>query len=90
MVKEDVTSEEKYISVVEAAKIMGYSRIHVVRLIHDGKVEAKKVGRSYVVDRSSIGGVYKSITMEEKREVDKAVDRVFKTYSEALRKLSKE
>ncbi len=30
------------ISVKEAADIMGYSRIHVVRLIKAGKIKAKK------------------------------------------------
>lgn len=96
MAKEDVTNhkfyegEERFISVAEAAKQMGYSRIHVVRLINAGKIQAKKVGRSFVVDKNSIGGVYAQITPGQKQQIDRAVSKIMSEYGEALKKLGKE
>lgn len=92
MRSEDVTKEgnSKYISVKEAADIMGYSRIHIVRLINSGQIEARKVGRAFVVDRNSIRGIYKSITAKEKTQIDKAVTKIMDEYGEAIKKLGKE
>lgn len=91
MGREDVTKkEERYISVREAAELMGYSRIHVVRLINAGQIKAKKVGRSFIVDKTTLPGVYKELSDKEKSEVDKAVKKVFAEYGEAIRKLGKE
>lgn len=93
MAKEDVSSskdDERFISVSEAAREMGYSRIHVVRLINAGKISAKKVGRSFVVDKNSIGGVYAEITPREKVQIDRAVNKIVREYGEALKKLGKE
>lgn len=82
--------EDKYISVKEAADIMGYSRMHVVRLIQSGEIKAEKIGRSYAVLKSSIPGIFKDMTKDEKKDVDKAVNMVIKEYGEALKKLSEE
>lgn len=89
MTDKDVSIKDM-ISIAEAAEIMGYSRQHVLRLINSGKIEAKKVGRSFVVDRNSLGGVYKTLTVSEKKEVDQAVAKVFREYGAALKKLGKE
>lgn len=87
----DVTkNEERYISVREAAELMGYSRIHVVRLINAGQIKAKKVGRSFIVDKTTLPGVYKEITSKEKSEVDKAIKKVLTEYGDVIRKLGKE
>jgi excisionase family DNA binding protein len=82
--------QKDLISVKEAAKLLGYSRIHVVRLINAGKIKAKKVGRSYIIDKNSLGGIYKKITKAEEREVSKALDKVIKEYGQTLKKLGKE
>lgn len=78
------------ISVKEAAEIMGYSRIHIVRLIHADKIKAKKVGRSYVIHRNSLGGIYKKITPQEEKIIEKAVRKVVKEFGPALKKLGSE
>ena len=43
-----------YMSTAEAAKALGVNRQRVVALIKSGKLEAEKVGRSYVVSAESV------------------------------------
>ncbi len=78
------------ISVKEAADILGYSRIHIVRLINSGAIKASRIGRSYAVDKNSLGGIFTKITPTEEKAVDKAVKRVIDEYSPVLKKLGKE
>ncbi|MCL5093921.1 MAG: excisionase family DNA-binding protein [Patescibacteria group bacterium] len=78
------------ISVKQASEITGYSRMHIIRLIKEGKIKAERIGRSYAVYRDSLGDIYKEITQEEKERVHNAVDKVIKDYSETLKKLGKE
>lgn len=83
-------SKNDFVSVAEAAKIMGYTRQHVLRLIYNGKIEAEKIGRSFAVNRKSLGGLYKPLSPLEKKEVDQAVDKIFKEYGDVIKKLGKE
>ena len=86
-----MTEKDKdLISVKEAALIMGYSRMHVVRLIKLGKIKAAKVGRSYVVYKGSLGGIYKEISSVEEKKIETAVKKVLKEFGPALKKLGKE
>ena len=82
--------QDNLISVKQAAELLGYSRIHIVRLINDGKIQASKVGRSYVIDKNSLGGIFKKITPGEEKQVEQAMERVIKDFEPALRKLGKE
>ena len=78
------------ISVKEAADILGYSRMHIIRLINSGTIKASRVGRSYVIDKNSLSGIFKKITPNEEKAVNKAVKRVVKDFSPVLDKLGKE
>jgi excisionase family DNA binding protein len=78
------------ISVKETAEILGYSRIHIVRLINSGAIKATRIGRSYAVDKNSLGGIFKKITPVEEKAIDKAMKRVVKDFSPVLKKLGKE
>lgn len=86
-------SKEKkhFISVAEAARIIGVSRVQIWRLIKNGDIPAAKVGRSYVIDARELGytGIYKKITPKQKQEVDKAVSRTVKQYGDVLKKLGR-
>lgn len=82
--------KDRYLSTIEAAKIMGVSRIAVFEQIKSGKLRAEKVGRNYVIDRNDLPGIYKSITPGEKRKVSSAVRKVVKQYGPALKRLGKE
>ncbi|MEI6266397.1 MAG: helix-turn-helix domain-containing protein [bacterium] len=79
-----------YISTTQAAKILGISRIAVFNQIKSGKIPAQKVGRNYVINRKDIGGIFRTITANDKRKINKAVGKVLKDYSSALKKLGKE
>ncbi|GEM_PF-728784 len=85
-------NDSNLISVKEAADLLGYSRNHIVRLIKSGVIKATRVGRSYVVDKKSLGveGIFKKITPAESRVIKKATSRVIKDYSPLLKKLGKE
>lgn len=43
-----------YISTTEAAKILGVSTVTVFNIIKDGRIQAQKVGRNYIIDRDSL------------------------------------
>jgi excisionase family DNA binding protein len=78
------------LSVAEAGKVLGYSRQHVLRLINAGEIPAQKIGRSFVIRRESLGGVYKTITGAEKTQIDRAVSKIVREYGDTLRRLGKE
>jgi excisionase family DNA binding protein len=82
--------DRKLISVAEAAKIMGLSRMHVVRKIQKGEIKAIRVGRAYAIDRNQIGGIFRHISEKERKQVDKAVEKVLRKYGDVIRKLGAE
>lgn len=82
--------KDRYLSTIEAAKIMGVSRIAVFAQIKSGKLRAERVGRNYIIDRNDLPGIYKHITPGEKRRVSSAVKKVVKQYGPALKRLGKE
>ena len=43
-----------YLSTEEAAEVMGYSRQHVRVLIHEGRLKGDRVGKNWLVSRSSV------------------------------------
>ncbi|MEW9575482.1 helix-turn-helix domain-containing protein [Bacillus toyonensis] len=45
------------IGVHEAASILNVSPGHVKNLCAEGKIEAKKIGKTWVIDRSRLRGV---------------------------------
>ncbi|MCI0766049.1 helix-turn-helix domain-containing protein [Bacillus sp. TL12] len=48
---------ENVIGIHEAARILGITSGHVKNLCADGKIVAKKIGRTWVIDRSRLRGV---------------------------------
>ena len=81
--------EKEMLSVTEVARLMGISRTHVLRKIKSGDIPAMRVGRSYIIKKSDLPGIYRKITPQDKKEVEKAVDRTLKEYGEVIRKLGK-
>jgi len=49
-----MNKETKLLSVIEAAEKLGVSRWRVNQFIDDGRLPAKKVGRSYVILESDL------------------------------------
>ena len=82
--------EKDLISVAEAAKLMGLSRMHVIRKIKKGEIKAVRVGRAYAIDRNQLGGIFRRISEKERSKVDEAVEKVLRDYGEVIKKLGDE
>lgn len=83
--------DRKYLSTIEAAKILGISRVAVFKRIKSGKIKAKKIGRNFVVDRKELGEVLgEALGESRKRMIDEAVKRTVREYGETLRLLGQE
>jgi len=82
--------DKQLISVAEAAKILGISRMHVIRKIRKGEIKAIRIGRAYAIDRNQLGGIFRRISEKERKRVDKAVEKVLRDYGEVIKKLGAE
>lgn len=81
--------EKEMLSVTEVAKLMGISRTHVIRLINSGQISATRVGRSFIIKKSDMPGIFRKISDKDKKEIERAVDKTFGDYAEVIRKLGK-
>ena len=83
--------DKKYFSAPEIARLLGFSRTAIFKKIKSGQIHAEKIGRNYIIPReeyATILGVF--VPDRRKRDIEDAVERVFKKYGPALRKLGKE
>jgi len=68
-----VTSEEKWISISQAAKISGYHPERIRELVREGKIAARKFSIIWQVDRGSLlEYLYKAQNSGDKRHGPKA------------------
>ncbi len=80
-----------FISTSEAAKLLGISRVAVLKKIKKGQIEAEKIGRNYVVHKSNLNYMFADeINLKEKNDLDKAVKKVLNDYGEAIKLLGTE
>jgi excisionase family DNA binding protein len=82
--------DKDYISVGEAAQLMGISRVAIFKKIKKGEIEAKKIGRNYIVNKKSLGSIYQDLTPAQKHKIEKAVEKAVREYGEAIKKLGNE
>ncbi len=81
----------KYISIMELAKILGLSRITVYNRVKKGEIKAIKIGRSYAIPRRYVDSILgKTLGEDEKHQIDKAVKKTVKEYGKVLKLLGKE
>ena len=80
----------KMYSVTEVAKILGLSRMQILRKIKNGEIEAHRVGKSFVIPADSLPGIYQPLSSKNKKLIEEAVDRTFEEYREVIQKLGKE
>jgi len=79
------------VSTIEAAKILGISRIAVFKKIKSGDIQAKKIGRNFVIDKKDLPSISGSVLTErKKREIEKSVRKTIKEYGQTLKLLGKE
>jgi excisionase family DNA binding protein len=85
--------EEKteYLSLSEAANLMGISRIAVYKKVKKHQLKSIKIGRSFAIPKSELPDVKgRQLRSEEKKEIDRAVRKTVKQYGDVLKRLGKE
>ena len=83
--------EDKYMSIPELAKLLGISRIAIYKKVKTGEIKAVKIGRNYAIPQKNIMPILgKSLSEEEKKEIDASVKKTVKEYGEVLRRLGRE
>jgi excisionase family DNA binding protein len=83
--------KEKYLTIPQAAKILGISRIAVYKKVKNGQIKADRIGRNYAIPRQSIGiSRGKPLSDRSKKEIDAVIRRVVREYGETLRLLGQE
>ncbi len=82
--------EKDYLTPTQAARILGISRMQVVRKIHKGEIKAKRVGRNFIISKVELNPIFRPASERELAAVDKAVDRVVREYGETLKRLGRE
>jgi excisionase family DNA binding protein len=76
---------QKYISTMELAKLLGVSRIAVFKKIQSGKIKAFKVGKNYVIPiEEFMNAVGTFISEDKKDEINSIVKIAVKKYGKAL------
>ena len=80
-----------YITIPQLAKLLNISRIAVYKKVKKGQIPAKKIGRNYIIsDRVLQNILNKRLSSKARRDLDKALDKVLREYSEVLKLLGNE
>jgi excisionase family DNA binding protein len=81
----------EYITIPELAKILCISRIAVFKKVKSGEIEAIRIGKNYAIPKKSLEVLLgKSLSEENKKEIDQAVKKTVSEYGETLKLLGKE
>ena len=81
-------ANDTYLSLKEVADIMGISRIAVYKKVKKGEIKAERIGRSFAVKKSELGGSSeKKLGDGDKKEIDLAIKKTVDEYGEALKQL---
>ncbi|MEK7133777.1 MAG: helix-turn-helix domain-containing protein [Patescibacteria group bacterium] len=84
-------TQKTHFSVSEIAKIMGVSRVAILKKITAGRLRAQKVGRNYIIARADLETILgSSVSAEQKNEIERVVKKAVKQYNVAFRRLGKE
>ncbi len=83
--------KENYITIPQLAKLLNISRIAVYKKVKAGLIPAKKIGKTYIIsDRDIQNILHKRLSSKSKKELDEAIDKVLREYSEVLKLLGNE
>ena len=88
MVIKEKEPKKAFYSVQEAAKILGISRVAVLKKIHRGDIEAVRIGRPFAIPAAGFLSVANApLSEKQKALLDRAVSRAIRDYGTALRQL---
>lgn len=79
--------QQDYISTTEAAEMLGLSRTQVFRMARSGKIPAIRIGRNFAIKKTDLGIYSGELTPAQKKDIDQGVDKIYKEYEDALKKL---
>ncbi|MBI4066459.1 helix-turn-helix domain-containing protein [Candidatus Gottesmanbacteria bacterium] len=83
--------EKKYLSTIEAARLLGISRIAVFKKIKAGQIKARKAGRNYIIPKEKLADVLEaSLNDGSKKRIEAAVKKTVAEYGDTLRLLGQE
>jgi excisionase family DNA binding protein len=81
----------EYITIPQLAKILGISRVAVYRKVKKGQIKAVKIGRAFAIPQKQIAAILrKTLSQQDKKEIDHAVARTVKEYGQTLKLLGSE
>lgn len=79
------------ITTTELADILGISRIAVFNKIKRGQINAIRIGRNYVIPLKTLSNALgKTISENQKKEIEEAVKKTVKDYGDILKLLGME
>ena len=82
--------KEKYLTIPQAAKLLGISRIAVYKKVKNGQIKAEN-RRNYAIPRETVGiSRGKPLSTCTRKEIDAVIQRVVREYGETLRLLGRE
>ena len=80
-----------YTTVPQLAKILNISRSTVFKWVQSGKIQASKVGGTWIIDDPDLAAVLEGeITEKQKQEIQVVVSKAIQQYGELFKRLSKE
>ena len=83
--------KEKYLTIPQLAKIMGVTRIAIYKKVKKGEIKSIRIGRNFAIpikEAENISG--KTLSEEDKKIIDKAVNKTISEYGDVLKKLGRE
>ena len=87
--------KKQYLSITQVANLLRISRQAVHKKIKKGEIKAIKIGRILGIPREEVKKIVGDITghvlsEDEKRKIDKIIDKTIKEYGEVLKWLGNE
>ena len=83
--------KKDYITIPQLASILGITRIAVYKKVKKGQIKAIRIGRIYAISKKTVEKILgKDLKEEDKRNIDKAVEKTVSEYGEVLKLLGKE
>jgi len=81
----------EYLTIPQLAEILGISRVAVYRKVKKGQIKAVKIGRAFAIPQKQIAAILgKTLSQEDKKEIDLAVKKTVKEYGHTLKLLGSE
>jgi len=87
--------KREYLSIAQLAKMLGISRIAVYKKVKTGKIKAIRIGKAFAISKEYVNRNFVDILgaplqEEEKKDIDKSIERTIREYGEVLERLGKE